>query len=170
MNLTRTVAIGVAGGALITWLSWAATPAPRSMRASPTSPRALDRDSGELAREIARLHEHLRPAVEPEYARNVFAFPSRSAEPPSVAGAAGPAATTRPAIAPRAPVLTLEGMAEDAVDAAIVRTAIIASAGRVYLAREGDAVTARYRVVRLSADAAELRDVDTGDTLRLVLP
>jgi hypothetical protein len=167
MTLTRTIAIGVAGGALVTWLSWAATPPPRPLLPPEPRPRALDRTSTELAREIARLRQHLTPHVAPEYSRNVFGFPASPA--PAVAPRPDEARAVAPAATLRAPALTLEGMAEEPGADGVVRTAIVSAAGALYLAKTGDTIASRYRVERLSSDAADLRDLETGDELRIAL-
>ena len=169
MNLTRTVIVGTIGGALVAWLSWAAAPAPRPLAVPRARASAVDRSGAELAREIARLHERLRPGASPTYARNVFAFPGRphSTAVPSSRMAVSP--IEAPDAAPAAPALTLSGMAEDAGPNGIVRTAIISGAGGLYLAREGDAVASRYQVERLTAEGADLRDVETGAGVHLSL-
>src|SRR5439155_20319488 len=70
MNVTRTVVLGVSGGALAVWLAAAATTAPR-----PAGPGALPRPSrpdlhgDEPNAETARLHERLRPTVAPLQSR-----------------------------------------------------------------------------------------------------
>ncbi len=71
---------------------------------------------------------------------------------------------------PTAPLLRLSGLAEDrGADGSIVRTAIISSEGQLFLAKEGDAVTPRYRIAKISADVVELIDLVDNSTLRLVL-
>jgi hypothetical protein len=65
--------------------------------------------------------------------------------------------------------LKLEGLAEDHNDQGPVRTAIISGFGDVFLVKEGDNVTARYRVAKISPDAVELTDLTTDTPLRLAL-
>src|SRR4051794_27781826 len=116
MNLKRTAAIVVVGLALVAWFSAAMTPVrhgPTSL--SPTNTRALDASSAELAGEIARLHERLRPdAPLRQPSRNPFAFAVAAPrtmmsidERPAISEAA--ARPTR-----SQPVLKLSGIAEDA--------------------------------------------------------
>jgi hypothetical protein len=166
MNLTRSVAIGVCGGVVLTWWSWAATPTPRPVTVPAVGSRAVDRSAAELSREIARLHERLRPDVAPQYARNVFAFPTRASVAPGDTPVAAPPST---AATRRAPDLTLVGMAEDVRDHETVRTAVINLDGQIFLVKEGESLGTRYQVDRLSADAVELRDLETDSTVRLVL-
>jgi Tfp pilus assembly protein PilP len=65
--------------------------------------------------------------------------------------------------------LKLAGIAEDAGAEGPVRTAIISGEGQLYMAKEGDNVTPRYRVVRISPDVVELLDVIDNSTRRLAL-
>src|SRR5262245_14627227 len=92
MNLKRTATIGVVGGALAAWLASAATsnrPVPRPV-VIPTPP--IDLRGAELADEIARLRERLRPTTTPSQpARNLFTFRAGRAR------AAAPIATATPA-------------------------------------------------------------------------
>ncbi len=165
----------VVGGALATWLANAATsnhetaPAP-VVRAAP-----IDVRGAELAEEIARLHDRLRPSALPQTpVRNAFSFRSAAAKPAPAAPAAAPmpglffpvpSAATKPESG-----LKLSGFAEDpAPDGAIVRTAIISGPTQLYLAKEGETVASRYRVTKISADAVELADINSGASLRLVL-
>jgi hypothetical protein len=165
MNLTRPVAIGVGVGALVTWMAWAAAPAPRPYTPPRARARAVEHSGAELAREVERLHDRLRPETEPSFQRNVFAFRGRARRAPELPTNSVIAAPP----APRAPDLRLDGMAEDDGPGGPVRTAVIAGANGVYLVKEGDVLLARYRVERLSDDAADLRDVDSGVEVHLVL-
>jgi hypothetical protein len=65
--------------------------------------------------------------------------------------------------------LKLEGLAEDHGDQGAVRTAIISGFGDIFLAKEGDNVTLRYRVAKISPDAVELTDLTDNTPLRLAL-
>ena len=79
MNITRTVLIGVAGGALAAWFAAASTSGTQPVLVQPAGPRAVDKSGAELAAEIGRLHEHLHPTVEPDQpARDLFAFRARA--------------------------------------------------------------------------------------------
>jgi hypothetical protein len=85
-----------------------------------------------------------------------------------VALAPGPTAAPKPT--PALP-LTLIGVAQDAVDGATVRTAIISTPGQLFLVKEGEELNAaglRYRVTRLSADSVDLSAADE-TTLHLAL-
>ncbi len=68
-------------------------------------------------------------------------------------------------VEPRAPVITLAGIAQTAGK----RTAIITIAGQLYLVREGDSLAGRYTVVKIDAENVLVRDSD-GAEQRLVLP
>jgi hypothetical protein len=171
MNLKRIATFGIVGGALAAWLSAAATSGPRpSATTQEFKAPAIDSRGAELSAEIDRLHERLRPSATPRQpGRNLFEF---SAPPPrALAPAAGAkAALTESIAAPARPSLKLSGLAEDpAPDGAVVRTAIISADGQLFLAKEGDLVTPRYRIAAISAGVVELVDLLDHSTLRLVL-
>ena len=170
MNLKRTAMIVVAGAAFAAWLSAAIAPANRTTVVPPRAKAsAAETRSADLEQEIARLHDRLRPDATPrEPGRNLFAFhaaPSRPAPPPTL-----PALSE--AIVPPAsplPTLKLEGIAEDGAAESVIRTAIISDGVQLHLVKEGDAVTARYLVAKISADVVELTDVGDGSIRRLAL-
>src|SRR5207247_2811377 len=125
------------------------------------------RSGAELAAEIARLHERLRPGDTPLQSRDLFRYSARSAArrseptPPPPVVQEIPQATVSP--------LRLVGIAEDSGDAHAMRTAIISGFGDLFLVKEGETVTLRYRVARISSDAVELIDLDDNTPLRLAL-
>jgi hypothetical protein len=172
MNLKRTATIGAAGGALAAWLAAAATSGIR-FRSPSLDVRAppIDTRGAELAVEIKRLHERLRPTATPRQpARNLFEFNAPKPRPPVVAASVPAIVPPTPPSVPAAPVLKLAGLAEDAgPDGAPVRTAIISGFGQLFLVKEGERVTSRYRVGKISVDAVELVDLLDSSTLRLVL-
>src|SRR5207247_1204620 len=120
----------------------------------------------ELADEIARLHERLRPVATPRRpARNLFAYRAAPATAPT-APAPTPALTAAPAPVPLSlPALKLAGIAEDNGADGPERTAFISGEGQLFMVKEGETVTQRYRVTKISADVVELIDL-TDDTLR----
>jgi hypothetical protein len=172
MNLKRTVTIVVVGAALAAWLAAAATSGSRDtidpilVKSSP-----IDARGETLASEIARLHEHLRPAAVPRQpGRNLFSFAARQPRPvPAPPPVAPPPVAEAPAPRPAPPMMKLSGIAEDATTDGVVRTAIISAAGQLFLAKEGQNVTPRFRVAKISADVVELSDLIDGTTLRLAL-
>jgi hypothetical protein len=170
MNLKRTAMFGLVGGALAAWLAAAATSGTRE-NAAPliiTKP-AIDSRGAELATEVQRLRERLRPDATPRQpARNLFAFSAPRQRPAPIAESKP--ALTEAVVAPSAPPLKLSGLAEDpGPDGSIVRTAIISTSGQLFLSKEGDLVTPRYRVVKISADVVELVDLLDNSVVRLVL-
>jgi hypothetical protein len=175
MSFKRAATIVVVGGALAAWLASAAT----SNREIPPAPIArqapIEVRGAELADEIARLRERLRPSATPQTpARNLFAFRSGAARSAPVAPAPAPVPGLFFPVPPVAVAsdhgFKLSGLAEDAgPDGVAMRTAIISTPTQLYLVKEGDAVTERYRVAKISADAVELSDVNGGAPLRLVL-
>lgn len=172
MNMKRTVTIALGGAALLAWLAGAATSNHSIPPVVATEPAPIEVRGAELANEIARLQERLRPGATPRQpGRNLFAFRPVAAPPPApaFAPAARAALTESLPLAPALPALKLAGIAEDAGAEGPLRTAIISGEGQLYMAKEGENVTPRYRVVRISSDVVELLDVIDNSTRRLAL-
>jgi hypothetical protein len=173
MSVKRTATIVVVGGALAAWLANAATSNREIAPARIARTAPIEMRGAELADEIARLRERLRPSASPQQpARNLFSFRSGAPRSAPVAPAPVPGLffPAPPAAATSESGLKLSGLAEDAgPDGAAVRTAIISSPTQLYLVKEGEMVTPRYRVAKISADAVELADLAGGTVLRLVL-
>jgi hypothetical protein len=170
MNLKRALALGAACGAVAVWLAAAATSAPRPpARTSAYTATPVEVRGAELAAEIARLRERLRPTAAPLQARDLFRYSGRRTTAPVFSAPASPSAleSTAPGVAP--PAFALVGLAEDAGPDGPIRTAIISGAGDLFLVKEGEAVTTQYRVVKISPDVVELGHVTDGTTLRLAL-
>jgi len=171
MSRKRVATLAIAGGVVLMWLAVASTSGRREIIATPVEPvAALDARSEALASEIARLHERLRPSAPPRQpGRNLFQFTAM--RPAAVPIAPQPALTevvSPPEIPPPAP-LKLVGVAENPGPDGPIRTAIVSGPGQLFLVKEGQNVTARYRVAKISADVVELTDVGAGTTLRLAL-
>jgi hypothetical protein len=170
MNLKRGLTLGAACGAVAVWLAAAATSAPRPPVRTPAhTATPVEVRGAELAAEIARLRERLRPTAAPLQTRDLFRYGGRRTTAPVFGAPAPPSAldSTAPGVAP--PAFALVGLAEDAGPDGPIRTAIISGAGDLFLVKEGEAVTTRYRVVKISSDVVELGDVTDGTTLRLAL-
>ena len=170
MQLKRVIWLGAGGGALAVWFAAAATTTPSGVVIvpPPARPIAIDKSGAELATEVARLHERLRPETAPLHTRDLFRY--RAAPAPRPVAALEPvAAVIAPPPAALPPELSLIGLAEDMVDGQPQRTAIIGGEGGPFFVKEGDALLARYRVRRISADVVELVDQDERP-LRLALP
>ena len=169
MQLKRVVWLGAGGGALAVWFAAAATTTPSGvvMAPPPSRPNAIDRSGADLATEVARLHERLRPETAPLHTRDLFRYRATPA-PRQVVAVEPVAAVIAPPVA-LPPELSLIGLAEDMVDGQPQRTAIIGGEGGPFFVKEGDALLARYRVRRISADVVELVDQDERP-LRLALP
>jgi hypothetical protein len=170
MQLKRVVWLGAGGGALAVWFAAAATTTPSGVVIvpPPARPSAVDTSGAELATEVARLHERLRPEIAPLHTRDLFRYRATAAPRRTVA-AVEPVAAVIAAPQAVAPDLSLLGLAEDIVDGQPQRTAIIGGDGGPFFVKEGDALLARYRVRRISADVVELVDEDERP-LRLALP
>jgi hypothetical protein len=173
MNVKRTAMIGVAGVAVAVWISAATTSNIRTVApVVPTKPNVIDKSGAELAVEVKRLHERLRPSDAPLHTRDLFRYAARTSTPAPIVTAVpvAPAAAAQgqplmPIVAP----LKLEGLAEDRGDQGPIRTAIISGFGDIFLVKEGESVTARYRVAKISPDAVELTDLTDNTPLRLAL-
>jgi hypothetical protein len=172
MNMKRTVTIVVGGAALLAWLAGAATSNHSIPPVVVTPPAPIEVRGAELANEIARLQERLRPGATPRQpGRNLFAFRAAAAPPAPVFApvASRPALSESLPLAPALPALKLAGIAEDIGAEGPVRTAIISGEGQLYMAKEGENATPRYRVVRISPDVVELLDLVDHTTRRLAL-
>lgn len=174
MNLKRALVLGVGGGALVVWITTAATSmSPASAPITPLpSTRAMDNSGAALAAEIGRLHERLRPSATPLQTRNLFSYVEHNAR--ANAARVAPAAPqsdlmSGESVAPPRPQLTLVGIAEDGPSDATVRTAILSGFGDVFLVKDGETVASRYRVVAVSPGGVELVDSVDQSTLRLTL-
>jgi hypothetical protein len=128
-------------------------------RVEPLAPTSSDRLRSRLD-----AMPQLQPAV-----RNPFRFVPRAPTPPAAAPARPLGDLFKAVQETQAPQIELIGIAEDGAGDALVRTAIMSSAGDVLLVKEGEAVGSRYRVARIASDAAELTDTTTGLVLRLTL-
>ena len=159
----RTVLLVLALGALAAWFAAASTSGVPAVRPIVAGPAAIDKRGAELAAEIERLHDRLRPTATPEHNRNLFQFAPRVTSPlatvPPVALAPPPVA------APVEPPFKLIGIAEDGG----TRTAILSSPAQLLMVKEGELVASKYRVTGISTDAVELTDPADGSVLRLAL-
>jgi hypothetical protein len=137
MSSQRTATIVVVGGALAAWLANAATSTHESAPPPVARTTPIEMRGAELADEIARLHERLRPSALPRTpARNLFSFRSEVARPAPAPPAPAPSLFFPGPSAPTTPEsgLKLSGFAEDtAADGGVVRTAIISSPTQLYL-------------------------------------
>jgi hypothetical protein len=171
MNVKRTAMIGVAAVAVAVWISAATTSNVRTVvPVVPAKASVVDKSGAELAVEVKRLHERLRPSDTPVHSRDLFRYAAKGSPSAAVVTAAPPAPAVREqAFAPLVAPLKLDGIAEDKGDQGPVRTAIISGFGDIFLAKEGDSVTSRYRVAKISPDAVELTDLSNNTPLRLAL-
>ena len=171
MDFKRTTTIVVVGAALIAWFAGAAT----SNHAIPAAPivqqTTIEKRGAELATEIDRLHERLAPVATPRTpSRNLFTFRAMAVRTEAPIAPPPRPALTEFASAPIAlPPLKLSGIAEDAGAEGTVRIAFISGEGQLFMVKEGETVTPRYRVAKISADVVELTDVIDNSIRRLAL-
>lgn len=171
MNSKRTATLVITGGAVAAWLAGAT---PSNHNAPPPivlAPHPLDARGAELASEIARLHERLRPTSTPRQpGRNLFSFKVNSVRVAQQPIAVAPLPAIVDAPPPRtSTALKLAGIAEDDGPDGPVRTAFISGEGQLFMVKEGDSVTSRYRVAKISADVVELTDLTDDSVRRLAL-
>ena len=169
MNATRTLTYVVISAGLIAWLAGAAT-SNREIAAVPVVTHApIDAHGENLSKEIARLHERLRPDATPRQpGRNLFTFrPAARVAAPSMPEAPHAAVVEAPPMI--APSLKLVGLAEDDNPDGPVRSAIISGDGQLFIVKIGDSVTPRYIVTNIGADVVELTDVTDHTIRRLAL-
>jgi hypothetical protein len=171
VNLTRAAAILAGVAALAALVAGAATARHDVPKPVVFRPAAIDRHSADLAKDIARLHERLRPDAAPRpQPRNLFSFHTARAVPAPAAPESRPAPVEAPVpAAPPSTPFKLVGIAEDPGANGPIRTAFISAEGQLFMAKEGEAITARFKVTKISADVAELTDVTDGSTHRLQL-
>jgi hypothetical protein len=175
-NRARIVLLGLFAVLVAVWGSSASLPLARSADQADRHAASDERQPAPLLFDLDeasnRLHKVQRDSPPPlEGGRNPFEF-SRLPAPHASAPAAPPADAIAPPPAqpPPPPLFTLSGIADKAgEDGKPARTAIISGLGQLFFAKTGDNVTARYTVTAIGADAVELRDVTTGETLRLAL-
>jgi hypothetical protein len=171
MNINRTATIVVVGAALAAWLAAAATSGPRDANGvNAIKPVPIATQGDVLAGEISRLHERLHPVAVPRQpSRNLFSYTARPAAPAPLPPPSRRALTEASIAAPAPPTVKLSGIAEDVVADGVVRTAVISGFGQLFLVKEGENVTARYRVAKISSEVVELSDLTDGSVLRLAL-
>jgi hypothetical protein len=100
----------------------------------------------------------------------LFSFRSaRGRAEPTPVSVAAPARVEAPPLPKPLPSLKLAGVAEDPGDDGPARTAIISGEGQLFTVKEGENVTTRYRVVKISADVVELLDLTDHTVRRLAL-
>jgi hypothetical protein len=168
MNVQRTVLLGVLSGAVAVWLATAATSTTRAPIApAQTRPAAVEASGAELAAEIERLHERLRPGVAPTETRDLFRYTARASR--RALADAPPLPVAESVVPPVAAQYALIGVAEEAKAGGPSRTAIVSGQGQLLFLHVGDSIGAQYRVERVEADAIELQDLQAGTTLRLAL-
>ena len=174
MNLKQTATIVTTGGALAAWLV-GGTATNHTVAPAPIVQRSpVDTKSEELATEIGRLRDRLRPTTSPRQpGRNLFRFHAAPiVRPPVVAAPVAPPVDLPPA-APAIVPMRLIGMAEnpgaDPAADSPVRIAFISVSGQLFNVKEGESILDLYRVTKITADVVELTDVNDGTVRRLAL-
>jgi hypothetical protein len=177
---SRAALVLAGGGLVVAWLASAAdrqaiVPAATTDARSAALARA-EHLASEIQSQATRLRAGLEAAPKPDASgRNPFAFDERPSRAPR-ANRTRVAAIATPENAfstpPEPPPLTLSGIAEDSgpgENSAPVRIAVLEGYGDVFLARVGETIASRYQVTAIGPDAAEMKDLLTGRTIRLGL-
>jgi hypothetical protein len=167
MKPTRAAAYVIGGMLLAAWLASAAGIVSPSIPPLPSrSPESVQLDAlaSGVQSQALRLRQRLAVAPAPRSTiRNPFEFVVLR---PRIPVSRKPIEPAAPVVdAPPEPNLVLIGLAEDGS----TRTAMIESGDDLVMVTEGETVVARYRVVKIGADAIELVDLVTGTTRRLFL-
>jgi hypothetical protein len=169
MNWKSTVLVSGAG-LVATVFGWVTTPTSPQRNAAPST-RAVAQPTVSAATDIqheaARLQSRLVPeATYRQPSRNPFRFGARVN--PRVER---PTPLLQPPVvvippAPVQPTIRLRGIAADAVDGAIQRTAIMTIDAGLVLVREGESAGA-YRVTKIEDESVELTGPDGAVTVSL---
>jgi hypothetical protein len=175
MSHTRAVLLLLAALALtVAWLFAASgirsATGPPVVESPRIPPSPLDRAIDELSDQSGRLRRHLdaQGRLAPPR-RDPFRFGFVRAPRPAGTAARPPMEAVPQATGEAAPPLRLVGIAEDRVADQTVRTAIIVSPDGLFLAEEGMTFGGRYRVERIGAAEAQVRDTVTGAAFTLSL-
>jgi hypothetical protein len=169
MNIKWAATLVIVAGALAASAAVVLKPE-RGGSAAPdiAAPAPIDARGVALAKEIGRLHDRQEPGVSPRHGRDLFRFAIAAPRSAPVVLVAAPA-SGEAAAPPPEPALKLIGVAEDTATGGLIRTAIIAGPGQLYVVKEGDRVTPRYQVARVSPDVVELNDLNDASVRRLAL-
>jgi uncharacterized protein YcaQ len=168
MNIKAAAACVLVVGGFAGWYALSARtnrrgPAPTHVAAA----APIDARGTALSNEIARLARSRQPIATPQRARDLFRFAAAAPRKTAAVPIVLPVPAETPAPFQARPALKLIGVAEDGAAGSPVRTAIISAPDQLYVVREGERVTSRYGVARISPDVVEL--VDTGDSTELRL-
>jgi len=170
MNRKVAEALAIAISGLVAAYSWSFRADRKRPSAAGSAARAPNDAAGDaLSREIARLQRRQPPPALPVRGRDVFRFaPPPAARADRAVPVVLPTPAERPLTLPR-PALKLIGVAEETASGNPVRTAIISAPDQLYVVREGERVTARFDVQRISPDVVELVDTVDASAVRLAL-
>jgi hypothetical protein len=159
MNLKWAATLIIVVGALAVWRGVASKPHAGRAATGISTRTPLDARAAALTTEVARLRGRLEHGQPPRLARNLFRFVTPAPAPRHLPISL-PVSMTTAAASPPPPALKLIGVAEDTASGGLVRTAIISAPDQVYVVKEGERVTPRYLVSRVSSDVVELKDLD----------
>ncbi|MBI2832928.1 MAG: hypothetical protein HYX76_00700 [Acidobacteria bacterium] len=176
MTPARAAVIVAGGGLLAAWLAAAAARLPvvaQDPVATPAGASApVDPALTDLQAQAARLRERLGSGPPLRHRRDPFTFAPVVRKAPRVtpvAAAFAPVALPEP---PR-PAVTLVGIAEETPDLSHAeskrRTAVISAFDQLFMVKEGELVTPRFRVAAIGTDVVELVDLTDHTAFRIAL-
>ena len=177
MNASR-LAVWIVGAAVFgAWLASAAgvTRQARIARVPPPAPETIQLDAlaAEVQAQAGRLRERLANAPAPRVAqRDPFSFYSAPARRRTTTSADAHAAVVPQPVIPevREPAIELIGVAETPGATGPVRTAMITNEHKdLIMVTAGQRILGRYDVIAITEDAVDLKDVQNGQTRRLIL-
>ncbi len=171
MNLTRITLLVIGSALVASWLTAATmtrqTEIINRQVVLPDRILAPTNDSAGLATEVQRLRSRLNNVPPPrQLERSPFELDSEGLEPIQLAE---PRSESKPPIVSSLLEVTLAGIAEESTLNGPVRTAIISMGGEVILVGEGGMLGTRFIVDRIGSADLQLRDVDDGTLLTLLL-
>jgi Tfp pilus assembly protein PilP len=153
---------------LAAWLASAAGVArPQTLRTPRPSPESTELDSVvvNVQAQTSRLRQRLAGAPSPQAPmRNPFTFAARATAP-----ALPPRAPKPASVVENPPLPELDFVLIGIAEQGTTRTAMIESGDELLMATEGQTLAGRYRVAKVSVDALELVDLESGATRRLFL-
>jgi hypothetical protein len=182
MNRTRIALLGFFAVLVAVWVSSATlppaaapkpAPGPVAKVSKPARPakatRARDVTSFDLNDAAQRLHARLTTPTRPGGTdRNPFEFGQAPAPRVAMSPVPAPVAPAMP-VGPEPPPFALTGVAEQTNGETLERTAILTGNNQIYFAKSGDRLLGRYEVTAVGVDAIELREIASGQIVRLGL-
>ncbi len=178
MTIPRAAAVVGGGVLLVAWFAVAGSAPDQDAaslheRAQPTATSGPGSLAADVEQQAEKLRQRLsRAPIPDEQPRNPFSFAPAKTRPLAAAprGLVHAATVDLPPAEPAPPPLVLMGIAEQPTAQGPQRTAVIGgAAGDIFIVKEGEIVSGRYKVKAIGVDAIELEDLSTSGFRRLAL-